>query len=119
MRRLGEAVAVLPDLLKLAWRLTRDPRVPIRRRLVAAAALGYVVLPVDIIPDAIPGLGQADDVLIVALALRMLMDGAGPDVVEEHWDGSPEALELVDTVVLWGANLVPKRLQRTLRRLTL
>ncbi len=117
-RRLGRFVGTVPDLLRLAYRLLRDPRVPVRRRMVAAAALGYVVLPVDIIPDAIPGLGQVDDLVVVSVALRLLMDGAGPDVVAEHWDGPPETLEVVDTVITWGAELVPSRLRRSLRRLT-
>lgn len=116
-RRIGQVAAVLPDLLRLAYRLMRDPRVPVRRRMLAGVALGYVVLPFDVIPDAIPGLGQADDVVVVAVALRLLMDGAGAEVVAEHWDGSAATLELVDTVVLWGANLVPGRLRRTLGRL--
>ncbi len=118
-RRIGRWVGALPDLLRLAYRLMRDPRVPVRRRLVAAVALGYVVVPVDIIPDAIPGLGQADDLLVVSVALRLLMDGAGPEVVAEHWDGDPATLEVVDAVITWGADLVPRRLRRSLRRLTL
>ncbi len=117
-RRLGRLVGVVPDLLRLAYRLLRDPRVPVRRRMVAAAALGYVVLPVDIIPDAIPGLGQVDDLVVVSVALRLLMDGAGPEVVAEHWDGPAETLEVVDTVITWGSDLVPSRLRRSLRRLT-
>ncbi len=117
-RRLGRLVGTVPDLLRLSYRLLRDPRVPVRRRMVAAAALGYVVLPVDIIPDAIPGLGQVDDLVVVSVALRLLMDGAGPDVVAEHWDGPQETLDVVDTVITWGAELVPSRLRRSLRRLT-
>ncbi len=68
-------------------------------------------------PDAIPGLGQADDVLVLALALRMLMDAAGPEVVAELWDGPPEALETVDAVVEWGADLVPRSVRRAVRRM--
>ncbi len=109
--------ASVPALLKLAYRLVRDPRVPAKRRVFAMGALAYVVSPVDLIPDAIPGLGQTDDVLVLALALRMLMEAAGPEVVAEHWDGAPETLETVDAVVEWGADLVPRSVRRTLRRL--
>lgn len=116
-RRARELLGVLGDLLKLAYRLVRDPRVPMRRRLVAGAALAYVVVPVDLIPDAIPGLGQTDDILVLALALRFLMEAAGPEVVAEHWDGEPGTLETVDAVVEWGADLVPRSVRRTLRRL--
>ncbi len=109
--------ASLPAFVKLAYRLVRDGRVPVRRRVFALGALAYVVSPVDIVPDAIPGLGQADDVLVLALALRMLMDAAGPEVVAELWDGPPEALETVDAVVEWGADLVPRSVRRAVRRM--
>ncbi len=116
-RRARELLGVLGDLLKLAYRLVRDPRVPMRRRLVAGAALAYVVVPVDLIPDAIPGLGQADDLLVVAMALRVLMDGAGREIAAEHWDGDPATLEAIDSLVVWGSEMVPRRLSRSLRRL--
>ena len=40
-------------------------------------------------------IGYADDVIVVALVLRSVVKGAGPDAVAEHWTGTPDGLALV------------------------
>lgn len=109
-----EVALMLPNLVKLLTRLLRDPRVPMRRKAIAGIAVGYVVSPIDVIPDFIPVAGQVDDVLIIAYAIRHLIEGADFDVVTEHWDGEPESLELIDAVIAWGSDLVPARVRRLL-----
>lgn len=52
-------------------------------RLVLGAAIGYLVLPFDLIPDAIPVLGQLDDLLIVP-ALFWLALNLIPEVIIEE-----------------------------------
>jgi uncharacterized membrane protein YkvA (DUF1232 family) len=60
----------------LLRRALRDPRVPRRHKLLLGAALAYLAFPFDLIPDFIPGLGQLDDALVLALALRGLKRAA-------------------------------------------
>ena len=55
----------------------------------------YLASPIDIIPDFIPVIGYADDVLIVVLVLRSVVRHSGAAVVAKHWPGSPEGLEVV------------------------
>lgn len=109
-----EAIVLIPNVVKLLGRLVRDPRVSVRRKSFAAAALIYVVSPIDVIPDFVAGLGQLDDLVIVAVALNHLIAGAGRDVVEEHWDGSADSLDLVLSATEWGNEIIPGPLRRLL-----
>lgn len=122
LRRVAEGVRqaalAFPQMIMLLYNLLRDPRVPRRRKMLAWAAAGYVILPVDLLPDFIPFLGQADDVLIVAVALKQLIDGAGPEVVAEYWEGSDDVLDVISTVLDWGASLTPRAVRSAIERLT-
>ena len=70
--------------LRLAWRLVRDPQVPLWTKLLPLAALAYIVLPFDFIPDWLLGPGQVDDLGLFLLALRLLIDMAPPQIVQRH-----------------------------------
>ena len=107
-----EGVLLVPNLTKLLFRLLRDKRVPARRRLAMPIAGLYVALPIDLIPDSIPLFGTIDDLLVLALAIDYLLRVTPPEVVEEHWDGTEDGLELVRGIAAWGVELIPGRLRR-------
>ncbi len=69
---------------RLAWRLFRDPRLPWAIKAVPFATALYVVLPLDFLPDFIPGLGQLDDLAAIFLGVRMLIELAPQELVDEH-----------------------------------
>ncbi len=112
-----DAVLMLPNLAKLLSRLLRDPRVPRRSKLVVGAAIAYVASPLDLVPEFIPVLGFADDVLLVAAALNHLVEVAGEEVVLEHWDGSRDLLGMVEAILETATELVPARIRRLVTRL--
>src|SRR3954454_24531918 len=85
----------LPDCAVLLRRLMSDPRVPRRHRSAILAALCYVVMPLDLVPEFIPVIGHLDDALVVALALRLVVRSADSDVVTEHWPGPERSLGLL------------------------
>jgi uncharacterized membrane protein YkvA (DUF1232 family) len=64
-----------------AWYCTRDPATPRRVRLTLLAALGYLVLPVDAIPDLLPIIGFTDDAAVIAAAIAAV---AGAITVEHR-----------------------------------
>ena len=92
---LRTALRLLPDLVRLLRRLAADPTLPRGVRIRLALLTGYLVFPLDLIPDFIPVLGYADDAIIVALALRSVVRRAGPDALQRHWTGTPEGLDVV------------------------
>lgn len=85
----------IPDCMVLVRRLIGDPRVPRRRKLVLVALLVYLALPIDLVPDFIPVVGQLDDVIIAALAVRYALRAGGPDLLAQHWPGPDRSLEAV------------------------
>jgi uncharacterized membrane protein YkvA (DUF1232 family) len=54
--------------------------------------LGYLVCPIDFIPDFVPVIGYADDAIIVTVVLRSVVRAAGTDALARHWPGSPDGL---------------------------
>lgn len=46
---------------------------PTKYKVMIAAAIGYIVFPFDLIPDAIPIIGWTDDVVASALVVPMIM----------------------------------------------
>ena len=74
----------LPNLIRLYWRLFRDPRVSLWPKALLVGALAYVALPFDLIPDFIPFVGEIDDLVIVIVAARWFMHWCPPEVVREH-----------------------------------
>ncbi len=50
---------------------TQNPGCPVAIKATIYAALGYFILPLDVIPDFIPGAGFTDDLLAIGAALAM------------------------------------------------
>ena len=113
---LKEYALLLPRLLKLVWRLARDPRVPARVKATLVVLGGYLALPYDILPDFIPGIGQLDDIVAIAFVLDQLLNRVSPEVVREHWDGDEDILELVQEVLDISTGFVPGWLKNRFSR---
>lgn len=82
----------LPHIGKLCWRVVRDDRVPMWIRAGLGAVAAYLVLPVDVVPDWVPVLGQMDDVLLVTVGVRTLLQRVPDEILDEHWDGGRDIL---------------------------
>jgi len=89
------SMRLLPDLIRLLRRLAADPNVPRGVRVRLLLLLAYLLSPIDLIPDFVPVLGYADDIIIVAIALRSVTRRAGQDAVERHWPGAPQGLQVI------------------------
>ncbi|HSS11408.1 MAG TPA: DUF1232 domain-containing protein [Acidimicrobiales bacterium] len=91
--RTREYVGFLPNSMVLLRRLRTDSRVSGRGRVALGAALGYLVSPIQLIPNFIPVVGQADDFLVVVLALRYSCRRLPRADVEAAWPGDPAYLD--------------------------
>src|SRR4051794_31045347 len=73
------ALRLLPDVLRLTARLARDRTLPWDLRARLWLLLAYLALPFDLVPDVIPVLGYADDVIAIVWTLRSVVRRAGPE----------------------------------------
>ena len=111
-----QLVRDLPKFLKLLWGLYRDPRVSVFDKGLVLATIGYILMPMDFIPDFIPLLGQVDDLYLLALALDRLLNNAGVDVLLDHWDGEVASLEMAISALDKAGSFLPEQVRSLLHR---
>ncbi|HEY0657123.1 MAG TPA: YkvA family protein [Pyrinomonadaceae bacterium] len=104
----------LPNMLRLLGKLLSDNRVPLAEKALFAAAIVYVIVPLDFIPDVFPFIGQVDDVYLVALTLLRLINRTDEKVVRENWSGGGDIIGLANSVANIAPMLLPKRVSRVL-----
>ena len=112
------AIRQIPSYLRLLWGLLTDERVSTVDKVLVGAAIGYVIMPFDLIPDFIPLIGEVDDIYVIMLALDRLISHAGADVLADHWDGDPRDLtpKSLEAVLLAAAFFLPFSTRRRVRR---
>ena len=101
---------------RLFWELVRDERTPLGRKAMLAAALGYLVVGRDLIPDDIPILGGLDDLVVVVLAVDLFLDGVPGDVLDEKLDVLGIDPRAFDEDVRRIRRFTPAPLRRIMRR---
>lgn len=75
-------VAKIWDKVLFLWEKVKSPEIPLRLKLTIAGALLYLILPADVIPDALPGIGFLDDVSVILLVFKEVSRYAIPKAVE-------------------------------------
>lgn len=74
-------------MVRLLWRLTLDRQVSLAPKMLLPAAIAYIVLPVDIVPDFLPFLGRIDDLLVLVLGALLFIALAPREIVTQHLYG--------------------------------
>ena len=107
----------LPAYLRLLAGLIMDKRVSAVDKLFVAGAMAYIALPMDLIPDFIPFIGEVDDVFILVLALQRLVSNAGRNVLLSHWTGAIEDLQDLNLkeALAAAAFFLPRGIRRRLK----
>lgn len=96
--RVLDGLRLVPDVVRLTRRLAADPTLPRGVRIWLGLLLGYLLLPIDLVPDFIPVIGYLDDAIVVALILRSVTRRAGADALERHWTGTAQGLAALRAV---------------------
>lgn len=112
--RMANLLLFIPNLIFLSGRLMVDGRVPAKERLLVAGAIIYAFVPLDLIPDMFPLVGQIDDSYLIAMTLLRLMTVTDARVIREHWRGGGDVVELVGSIALVASKLLPAKIRRVL-----
>lgn len=113
-RRMKNLLLFIPNMILLCARLMTDSRVPATEKALVAGAVIYAIIPLDLIPDMLPFVGQIDDSYLIAVTLLRLVDRTDARVVREHWKGGGDVVELIEAMAQMTAKLLPKRIRRVL-----
>ena len=82
------------DDLAAAYYAARDPRTPMKAKAILFGAAAYFVMPADIVPDVVVGLGFTDDATVLATALSVV----GMHVKDRHRALARKLLNLPEPV---------------------
>lgn len=114
-KKMKELLLFIPNLLGLLIGLLRDERVSQADKAILAGIVIYVIVPIDIIPDFIPFIGQVDDSYLLAISILRLLNRADRRVIMDHWKGGKDIKELVDSVARIAEFFLPGPVKNVLR----
>lgn len=111
---LGRVTRDVRNVGRLTLGLARDTRVPKRNKLIFTGIAAYILMPLDLVPDWLPGIGRLDDLIMAGVALDAVLNHVPQDVLDTYWEGDQATLDLVRSLVASAADFIPAQLQRTL-----
>ena len=71
-----------------AWYCAFDPQTPLRVKGILLAALAYFIMPIDVIPDFLIGIGFTDDMAVLATAIGLIKS----HIRDEHYQAARDKL---------------------------
>lgn len=116
MKPLLPWVMAVPDFFVLMVRLARDERVPAAAKVLTGVVIAYFIMPIDLIPDPIPLVGEVDDVAVAIFALEQITKRVPPAVVQELWPGEGQVLDLVRAGKELFSQALPTRMLDAIRK---
>ena len=98
-----EVLRLIPDVLRLLRNVIADGHAPLDVRVVLVGLLVWIVSPIDLIPEFLPGIGPLDDIIVAVVALRYTRRRLGAANLRDRWPGSDDGFELLLRVVGTGS----------------
>jgi uncharacterized membrane protein YkvA (DUF1232 family) len=113
-RRMKNLLMFLPNMIALCGKLMTDRRVSTTDKVLFAGAIVYAIMPLDLIPDFLPFVGQVDDAYLIALTLLRLINHTDESILREHWRGGGDVVQLAEAITSIAPRLLPRRVHRVL-----
>lgn len=88
MKRVASKVPFARDAAA-AYYCATDPETPFRAKGILLAALGYFILPIDVVPDIFAVVGFTDDIAVLTAAFAMIR----AHIKMEHYEAADAAIE--------------------------
>jgi len=96
---LGELLRVVPDIVRLLRAIITDRSAPLDVRIALVGLLIWIVSPIDLIPEFLPGIGPLDDVVVAVVAMRYTRRRLGIEDLRARWAGSPDGFAILARVI--------------------
>lgn len=87
-------VVMIPDIIALFMRLYKDERVAKEVKFNISIALGYLLFPLDILPDTLPLIGKIDDLAVTFFILQKVLCDIPEEVILDNWEGQSNIIEI-------------------------
>jgi uncharacterized membrane protein YkvA (DUF1232 family) len=105
--KIADFLLLAPDVFMLLWRLTNDPRVSGKDKVLLGTGVAYYIFPFDIVPEAILGpIGYLDDLVFGVYVLNRMLSDTEPQILREHWSGHEDILASIQKVLTAVDNLL-------------
>lgn len=108
-KRYKEYIFLLPDIVSLIYRLLKDKRVSIKTKLIMSAAIAYITIPTNVIPNSIPFIGVVDDIGVGFFALNKILKDIPLPIIVENWQGENDLLLVLKSGVEYLVNFTGAR----------
>lgn len=114
----GEYLLLAPDVFILLWRLSKDPGVSGKNKVLLYSGVAYFIFPFDVIPEAIVGpIGYLDDLVLGVYILNKILADTDVAVLRRHWSGDGDLLESIRRVLNAADKLVSEKLLGRLKKI--
>lgn len=97
-KNIGEYAMIIPDIIALMYRLLKDKRIDLKTKALISSMIGYLVLPMDFVPDFIPVIGGIDDVAIMFWIFNKIIESIPRSIMLEHWQGDDSIMEKANDI---------------------
>jgi len=97
-----EYLILLPDIIHLLIKLLLDKEVSSKYKTMILIVMGYLLSPIDIIPDFIPVAGLIDDLLVAIILLNRIINSEDPEMISKingYWAGEGDILQQVKSII--------------------